>query len=183
MIAFGQLTRILLKCTLFLDERTYSQLKMFALQNYWSGTCALYPPKFLRPCYRIRCANFLDERTYSQLKMFALQNYWSGTCALYPPPPKFLRPCYRIREIINGIKVLSYRKGDIERSQISYQFHSVELTQKTYWFKLFFTPVVLKTFCVGLKRVESKQLHVSIQHHVILLIVKIGYDFTFRFTS
>ena len=38
-----------------------------------------------------------------------------------PPPPlcaPFLRPCYRIRDIINGIKVLSYWKADIERSQI-----------------------------------------------------------------
>ena len=33
-------------------------------------------------------------------------------------PPPFLRPCYRIREIINGIKVFSNWKGDIDRSQI-----------------------------------------------------------------
>ena len=30
-------------CVHFLDERTYSQWKLFTLQNYWYGTCSLCP--------------------------------------------------------------------------------------------------------------------------------------------
>ena len=82
---------------------------------------------------------------------------------LVPPPPPFLRSCYRIREIINGIKVLSYLKGDIERSQI---FRPTSLDGRDnsteifiYSNRIVFTPVIFNIFGVGLKCVENKQLY------------------------
>ena len=127
----------------------------------------------------ILCAHFLDKRTI-KIDNFYLAKLLEFHVRPVAPPPPFLHPCYRIREIINGIKVLSYWKGDIERSQIFRPASDVAPDNSTEIFInsdiIVFTPVIfLKKFCVCLKRVESKQL--SIQHQVILFIVKIGNDF------
>ena len=111
---------------------------VLTVEGFWTTNsyiilkCTLYVPISLK-------------RGHIQNDIFTLQNYWFGTCALYPP---FLRRCYRLRQIINGIKVLSYWKGDIERSQIFWSSSLVSLDNSKEIFInsniIVFTPVILK---------------------------------------